>query len=109
MKGAKELLPSIESLQQRGTGTTAPHELADSVDLIMAFTENDPKGRWGYKYFLGIVKRSGRSFESVKCILKDMIDCPHKMRGGAITNRLLGKTKCVYNSQNIYFTHLRTP
>lgn len=64
-----------------------PHELAAIVDEIKR--EGYVTGRYGYRYWLGKVKRSGVNFSDIHGILKEIrgIPAPYS-KGGRLTNVL---------------------
>lgn len=69
-----------------------PHELAASVNEIVALVGISDK--YDYGYWLRLVKKSKFSFPEVLGVLKEARDLPGKYNcGGFITNKLLGKKK----------------
>lgn len=67
-----------------------PHELAASVDEIIKVVGITPK--YGYKYWLGKVKRSNKQYTEILGILKDIQRMDSKYnKGGRLTNILSNK------------------
>lgn len=80
-----------ESLKK--TGKEEKFELQASVNSIIAVVGLNPK--YGYKYWLGVVKRSGKGYPAIQGILKNEIEkLPSQYnKGGRLTNILTGKQK----------------
>lgn len=72
------------------------HELAMSVQEIIDVVGESKK--YGFGYWLGIVKRSKKSYTEIMGILKELEGLPSKYNKGAVlTNKLCKKkntTKC---------------
>lgn len=77
----------IEFEQSRASPITAPHELADSVNQIIALVGTQP--RYGYGYWLRLVKKSGKNFFEIEKLVKEAAG--KEKKGGFLTNKLLGK------------------
>jgi len=68
------------------------HEIAASVDEIKKVLNFDDKGKYGYKYWLRKVKRSGKGYTEILGILKEIEAMDKKYnKGGRLTNILSGK------------------
>lgn len=67
----------------------ARHELAAMVNEIKKVVPFEDKAKYGYKYWLGKLKRSGIRYGALMVLLKDAekID-PKYNKGGFITNKL---------------------
>lgn len=66
----------------------APHETAASANEILECLKPEPVQK-PYTYWLGVVKRSGKSYGDVMAIVKKAKDLPAKYnRGGYVTNQL---------------------
>ena len=80
----KNLLPDLERF--KNPKTTAPHELADSVNYIgekIGFTE-----RYGFGYWLKRIKRKGLTYFQVKELVDTAMTLDGKYsRGGFLTNK----------------------
>lgn len=68
----------------------APHELAATVNEIIKTVGDHPK--YGYGYWLGKVKRSGKGYNEMLGLLKELgrMD-PKYPKGATLTNKLTGK------------------
>lgn len=68
------------------------HELAaivDDIQKVLGFKEGD---KYGYKYWLSVVKRSGKHYGEMVGILKETAGLDKKYnRGGYLTNKLSKK------------------
>lgn len=70
----------------------APHELAATVNEIIKVVGEHPK--YGYKYWLGMVKRSGKGYNEMLGLLKQISDMDAKYpKGATLTNKLSRKKK----------------
>ena len=65
----------------------APHEIAATVNEIIKVVGEHPK--YGYAYWLGKVKRSGKSYNEMIGILKGIAEMdPKYPKGATLTNKL---------------------
>ena len=72
------------------------HEIAASVDEIVALVGVDKT--YNYGYWLRKVKQSGMCFPEILGVLKEARDLPDKYnKGGFITNKLSGKKNAKTN------------
>jgi len=77
-------------LQKKSVEKKPPHELAGSVDLIVA--EVGLTKRFTYGYWLRLVKKSGFNYWEINDLCKRSRDLSAKYnKGGFFTNALLGK------------------
>jgi hypothetical protein len=68
----------------------APHELAATVNEIIKVVGLHPK--YGYRYWLGKVKRSGKGYGEMAGILKEISGMDAKYpKGATLTNKLSRK------------------
>lgn len=72
------------------------HELAASVNEIIQVVGKHKK--YGYGYWLGLVRRSGKSYTEILGLLKELKAMDAKYpKGAVLTNKLIGKR----NEKNI--------
>ena len=93
-----------ETLKSRSV-EWAPHELAATVNSIIAIVGDHPK--YNYRYWLGKVKRSGKTFTGMHGILKGIADMDKKYsKGGRLTNILdeSAKRRKLMKQETYYIT-----
>lgn len=83
-----DLLASIQERFKKPEEKLPPHELAATVDLIhKAGLLKEPT--YGYRYWLGKVKRAGVSYTEMIGVLKNLQSMdPKYSKGGTLTNIL---------------------
>ena len=88
MKNIADLLP--DQKKSLRSPEWAPHELAATVNEIIKVVGDHPK--YGYKYWLGMVKRCGKGYGAMLGLLKEISAMdPKYPKGATLTNKLSKK------------------